>query len=71
MNVAPGLMFMWQLLQRPVVPFITSGFADVKFAWNEACAHSLPCTPATVETPFCVWQKLQSRAETLMSVCVI
>ncbi len=55
-----GLTFMWQSLQRPVLPFITSGFAVVKFAWNAACAHSLPCTPETVETPFCVWQKLQS-----------
>jgi hypothetical protein len=70
-KLAAGLTFMWQSLQRPVVPFITSGFADVKLAWNEACAHSLPCTPATVETPFCVWQKLQSRLETLMSACVI
>ena len=62
---------MWQLLQRPVVRFMRSEFAGVKLAWNPACAHSLPCTPETVETPFCAWQKLQSRLETLMSECVI
>ena len=45
---------MWQLLQRPVVPFITSGFAGPKFAWKLACAHSAPCTPDAVETPACV-----------------
>ena len=39
-NVAPGLTFMWQLLQRPVVPFTTSGFAEVNFRWKLACAHS-------------------------------
>jgi hypothetical protein len=47
-------MFMWQLLQRPVVPFITSGFAGTKFRWKLACANSAPCTPTTVETPACV-----------------
>ena len=62
---------MWQLLQRAVLPFITSGFVEVKLVWKLACAHSLPCTPATVEVPFCVWQKLQSWPETLRSVCVI
>jgi len=62
---------MWQLLHRPVVPFITSGFVDVKLAWKLAFAHSLPWTPATVETPCCVWQKLQSWPETLTSACVI
>jgi hypothetical protein len=70
-KLAAGLMFMWQLLHRAVVPFITNGFVDVKLAWNLACAHSFPCTPATVETPFCVWQKLQSWVETLASACVI
>ena len=48
------MMFMWQLLQRPVVPFITNGLADVNFTWKLACAHSLPWTPATVEMPACV-----------------
>jgi hypothetical protein len=71
MKLAVGLTFMWQSLQRPVFPSITSGFADVKLAWNVACVHSLPCTPETVEPPFCVWQKLQSWPETLMSACVI
>ena len=34
---APGLSFMWQLLQRPVVPLITSALAAaVKFAWKRA-----------------------------------
>jgi len=66
-----GLTFIWQLLHRPVLPFITSGFVEVKLMWKLACAHSLPCTPATVETPCCEWQKLQSWLETLISVCVI
>ena len=69
-NVAPGFTFMWQLLHLPVVPFITSGLAEVKFTWNFASAHSLPWMPATVETPAWVWQDLQSRPETLTSVCV-
>jgi len=47
-------MFMWQLLQRPVVPFITSGLAGPKFTWKPACAHSAPCTPTAVETPACL-----------------
>ena len=67
----PGLTFMWQSLQRPEVPFITSGFPALKLVWNEACAHSLPCTPFTFETPFCVWQKLQSWLVALMSVWLI
>jgi hypothetical protein len=65
------LTFMWQLLHRPVVPFIRSGFVEVKLAWKVACAHSLPCTPVTLEVPCCVWQKLQSWLVTLMSAWVI
>jgi hypothetical protein len=68
---APGLTFMWQLLHRPVVPFITSAVVEVNLAWNRACAHSLPRTLGSIETPCCVWQKLQSWLETLMSACVI
>jgi hypothetical protein len=62
---------MWQLLQRAVLPFISSGFVEVKLVWKLACAHSLPCTAATVEAPCCVWQKLQSWLDTLRSACVI
>src|SRR5512140_196922 len=67
----PGFTFMWQLLQRPVVEFITSGAPVEKLTWSLACAHSLPCTPATVEGPTCVWQKAQSWPLALTSVWVI
>ena len=70
-NVAAGLTLRWQLLQRPVVPFITSGVPPEKLAWNEPCAHSLPATPVAVETPAWVWHALQSRPKTLISACVI
>ena len=51
-KAAPGFTFIWQLLQRPVVPFSTRGLAEeTKFAWKLACAHSFPWTPEVVETP--------------------
>lgn len=59
------------MLQRPVVPFITSGLEEVKFTWNFAWAHSWPWTPGAAEMPACVWQALQSRPETFTSACVI
>src|SRR5437899_1034783 len=55
-----GFTFMWQLLQRPMVPSIVNGLPGLKLAWKDACAHSRPCTPGSVEAPACVWQMLHS-----------
>ena len=62
---------MWQLLQRPVVPFIMSGPTEVKLAWKLACAHSAPWTRGALDGPTCEWHALQSRAVTLMSAWLI
>src|SRR6266700_495535 len=66
-----GLSARWQLLQRPVVRFMTSDAAAGKLAWNRAWAHSFPATPDAVETPAWLWQKLQSWLVTLMSSWLI
>ena len=50
---------------------MVSGVAAEKLAWKRALAHSAPWTPAAVERPAWVWQKPQSRLETLASVWVI
>src|SRR5712691_2324247 len=62
---------MWQLLQRPVVPFMISGLVPMKLAWKLACAHSAPSIPGVLDGPTCVWQALQSRPVTLTSAWLI
>ena len=41
-NEPSGLTLRWQLLQRPVEPFITNTAPPVKRAWKLACSQVVP-----------------------------